>query len=492
MISTNLRHFCLLSVLLLIPVRHFAQAKQGKALADSLYAALPGMASDTNKVKALVKLSKSLYSTDPAKGIQYGQEAIQLAQKLKWAKGEATAQIAKGANYEQRSDLVNALKCYFAALKQYEQINEKRGIASANWGIGNIYNVQKNYDRSLEYQAKALTTYRQLGDKHGEASLLGNMANNYMMSGRYDKARELYLRALAMDKETGDPTAIATELHNIGSIYFKSADYLSALKYYDEARRIINADNAPILLGRTLGNMGSCYLKIVIDSVADITDSLVPQTREATLDLGITYILQSVALSSKLGDMEQLYNCYNDLAEAFNYKHDYQKANEYLVKKYEYRDSVFSTDKSSIISQLEAQQAADEMHLKEKDMQILKLRSQVYIISIILLVFIIAIGVVRISRQRKTNRQLSAEKERHLERIDSQNKILEHIAHIQSHNLRASVTNILGLARLFNTEHPEDPHNAEIIDNILQAASKMDKDIIEVVSRENKLRKEKG
>ena len=491
MISTNLRHFCLLSVLLLIPVRHFAQAKQGKALADSLSEAIPAMANDTNKVNALIKLSKTLYTTSPEQGIKFGQQALQLAEEQKWIKGQAAANIAIGANHEQRSDLTKALASYFAGLKLYEQLKDKKGIASAFWGLGNIYNIQKNFIKSLDYQFKALATYRQLGDKRAESSLLGNIANNYLASGNYDKALDYYMQSLHLTEKVGDPIALAVEFHNVGSVYFKKEDYLPALVYYDKVRKTVTSEDAPDLYARSLGNMGACYLKIVMDSLNITADSLIPTTKEAILNTAIDYIQRSIKLGNQTGDVEQLYNGYNDLAEAMAYNADYKAAYDCLVKKYEYRDSVFSNDKGAIIAQLEAQRAADELNLKEKDVQILKLRSQVYITSIILLVFIIAIGVVRISRQRKANNQLSAEKERHLERIDSQNKILEHIAHIQSHNLRASVTNILGLARLFNTEHPEDPHNAEIIDNILKAASKMDKDIIEVVGRENKLRKEK-
>jgi tetratricopeptide (TPR) repeat protein len=476
-------------LLLFCPLQALAQPKTGKALADSLLQVIPHMANDTNKVNALVKLSKALYTTSPEQGVKYGQQALQLAEEKKWIKGQGAANIAIGANYEQRSDLTKALANYFAGLKLYEQLKDKKGIASAFWGLGNIYNVQKNFVKSLDYQFKALATYRELGDKRAESSLLGNIANNYLMSGNYDKALEYYMQSLPMKEKIGEPIAIAVELHNVGSVYFKKENYLSALVYYDKVRKTVKPDDAPGIYARSLGNIGACYLKIVMDSLNIENDSLVPPTKEGVLNMAIDYIQQSIKLGSQTGDIEQLYNSYNDLAEAMAYKKDYQAAYNYLIKKYDYRDSVFSTDKSSIISRLEAQRAADEVTLKEKDMQILKLRSQVYIISIILLVFIIAIGVVRIARQREANRELSQEKERHLERIDSQNKILEHIAHIQSHDLRASVSNILGLAKLFNEEEPTDPHNAEIIHGILQVASKMDKDIIDVVNKENQLRK---
>ncbi len=479
-------------LMLFCPLQVLAQPKTGKALVDSLLLVIPQMANDTSKAGALIKLSKALYTTDPASGITYGQQALQLAENKKWIKGQAGADIALGVNYEQRSDVTKALASYFAGLKLYEQLKDKKGIASAFWGLGNIYNMQKNYGKSLEYQVKALATYKELGDKRAESSLLGNIANNYLMSGNYDKALEYYKQSLPMKEEIGEPIGMAIELHNVGSVYFKKQDYLSALVYYDKVRKTVTQEDAPGIYARSLGNMGACYLKIVMDSLNITNDSLIPPTKEAVLNKAIDYIQQSIILGKQAGDMEQLYNCYNDLAEAMAYKKDYEAAYRYVEKKYEYRDSVFSNDKGNVIAQLEAQRAADELNLREKDMQILRLRSQVYIISIILLVFIIAIAVVRIGKQRRANQELSDEKEKHLLHIDSQNKILEHIAHIQSHDLRASVSNILGLAKLFNEEEPEDPHNGEIIQGILQVASKMDKDIIDVVNKENQLRKENG
>lgn len=462
----------------------FAQQLQGKALADSMVGELPRTKSDTNKVKLLVALSKTVYASDPARGLHYASEALELAQELKWVKGQASAQVAMGVNYEQRSDLANAINCYFSGLKLSEQIDNKKGIASSCWGIGNIYNVQKNYTKSLQYQLKALEIFRQMGDNRSVSSLMGNIANNYLMQNQLDKALEYYLQSLPMKEEAGDPLGLSITLTNIGSVYFKKAEYPQAIHYYARSLSKISIEDAKSLYGRTLSNMGACYLKIAMDSIKTSPDTLIPQSPTTDLQKGMELIEQAIKISSETGDVEQLYNSYNDLSEAQQFAGDYKTALVNREKAIKFRDSIFSQETNIKITQLEAQR---EMDLKEKDVQIVRLRSQVYIVSIVLLVFLISIAITRFVQQRRESMRLSAENELHERRISSQNRILEHIAHIQSHNLRSSVTNILGLSHLFNHEDYSDPVNAEVVTGIAQVVTQMDKDITRVVKEENDL-----
>lgn len=307
------------------------------------------------------------------------------------------------------------------------------------------------------------------------------------MMGSLDTSLRYYLEALPIKKELGEPVSIAITLTNIGGVYFKKSDYATAIHYYNDVLNFINQQDAKNVYARALANMGAGYLKIAMDSVVVAHDSLIPSGYVANLQKGEECIQKSIPLSYEAGDVEQLYNSYNDLSEAQERLGDYKNAIESYRNSVKFRDSVFSEENKVKITEMEAKR---ELDIKEKDMQIIRLRSQVYIISIVLLVFVIAIVVVRLQQQRKHNETLSEEKTRHLQRISSQNRILEHIAHIQSHDLRSSVTTILGLSKLFNQENPADPHNIEIINGITEVATRMDQNITEVVNQENKLMKD--
>ena len=77
------------------------------------------------------------------------------------------------------------------------------------------------------------------------------------------------------------------------------------------------------------------------------------------------------------------------------------------------------------------------------------------------------IGVSCISRD-------ITEHQNYLKKIEGQNEKLRKIAWIQSHEVRAPVASILGLAQLFNKEDVTDPLNADIIDKIQEATLSLD------------------
>jgi PAS domain S-box-containing protein len=62
----------------------------------------------------------------------------------------------------------------------------------------------------------------------------------------------------------------------------------------------------------------------------------------------------------------------------------------------------------------------------------------------------------------------------YLKRIEKQNAKFKEIAWLQSHEVRAPLSNIMGLAALFNFEDASDPDNAEIMRMISEASTRLD------------------
>lgn len=461
--------------------------KQGQALIDSLKGELTKAAEDSNKVKLYIDLSNAVHLADPGAGVQYSTQALQLAEDIKWIKGQARAQVSLGVNLNQRGELGEAMKHYSRGMELFEQLHNERGVAQASWGMGNIYNVQKNYPKALEYQFKALALYSRTGDKQSSSYIMGNIANNYMMMEKYDTALLYYQRSMDYKREVGDERGEAVDLMNVAAVHFKRNELNAALRNYHIALSKMDTAADKILYARMLSNSGSCYVKSVVDSVAMQPDSLVPADKTSMLLKGIDLIKNGVRLSYETGDVEQLYNCYNDLAEAYRYLGEYKLALESADLAHKYQDSVYSQENNLKIAEVESKL---KLNLKEKDVQIARLRSQVYIICIGILLVVVALVVVKIIKQARSNKKLADEKTRHVGYINAQNRILERISHIQSHDLRGSVTNILGFLELYNNDQPGDPNNEELIKGITAAAKKLDRSITEVVKEENQLMKD--
>lgn len=477
----------LILFLLLICSTVIGKEQKGRDRVDSLNRELDLCTADTGKVKLYIELANAVHLADPGEGLVYAGKALELANNKNWQLGQARAHISLGVNYNQRGELENAMEHYCAAIKLYEKLGNQKGIAQSCWGIGNIYNLQKNYKRALEYQFRALHLYEQLADQRSASYILGNIANNYLMLNAFDTALAYYDRSLAYKKATGDIHGEIIDLTNIGAVYYKKNDPAKALQNYDSALRKIDSVADRVLYARTLANTGACLVKIGTGDIDLRPDRLIPPTKEQCLDKGIGLVRHGLLLSEQVGDVEQLYNGYNDLHVAYRKKGDYKAAMESAELADRYRDSVFSGESHARIAEIESKMKLD---LKEKDIQIAKLRSQVYIICIGILLMIVAIVVIKIIRQARSNKKLSDEKDRHVGHINAQNKILERIAYLQSHDLRGSVTNILGFLELYNHDNPADPGNVELMKGIIIATRKLDNSITNVVKEENKLMKD--
>ena len=118
---------------------------------DSLKQELATAKEDTNKVWLLVDLSSRYRWSYPDSGILYAQQALQLAQKLNFTRGEIGAY---GTFHEIFSGKGNYPKALEASLKELE-LSEKSGdstyIVWAYAGIGAVYYYSNDYERALYY-----------------------------------------------------------------------------------------------------------------------------------------------------------------------------------------------------------------------------------------------------------------------------------------------------------------------------------------------------
>ncbi|MFI5139674.1 MAG: histidine kinase dimerization/phospho-acceptor domain-containing protein, partial [Sphingobacteriales bacterium] len=67
--------------------------------------------------------------------------------------------------------------------------------------------------------------------------------------------------------------------------------------------------------------------------------------------------------------------------------------------------------------------------------------------------------------------------------VKDQNKKLQEIASISSHELRRPVATILGLVDLFDRENPDNPLNKEIISHLDSTAKELDEVIHSIVEK---------
>jgi PAS domain S-box-containing protein len=78
----------------------------------------------------------------------------------------------------------------------------------------------------------------------------------------------------------------------------------------------------------------------------------------------------------------------------------------------------------------------------------------------------------------------------HLLQVEEQNKKLMEISWMQSHEVRAPLSSIMGLISLFNRNNPSDPKNIQVLELMDVATKKLDDVVREIVAKSNKARLE--
>src|ERR1041385_6898605 len=236
---------------------------------DSLFALLKITIDDTNKINVLNNLVFKLNNSNPDTALILGQQAITLAQKLSWKKGEANAWSNLGINYRHKSEFQKSLSCFNTAIDIVTSLEKtapssdsallKMREATYYSGIGLVYTDEGDYPKALEELFKALKINEAQSDKKRIPITLGNIGNVYYFQKNFSTSLDYYSKALAMAEETNYKTEIARNLGNIGNIYFNKKDYPKALDYGLRATKMNEEMGNKINLSANLGNVGNVY-----------------------------------------------------------------------------------------------------------------------------------------------------------------------------------------------------------------------------------------
>jgi hypothetical protein len=111
---------------------------QGQSVIDSLLALLTKSKEDSGKIKLFERLSAAYYPISPDTGIIFGNDALKLAQKVKWEKLIGRSYNSIGVNYWAKSDYILAMEYYLKALKHGEQQKDSSLITAALGNVGTI------------------------------------------------------------------------------------------------------------------------------------------------------------------------------------------------------------------------------------------------------------------------------------------------------------------------------------------------------------------
>ncbi len=162
-------------------------------------------------------------------------------------------------NYMDMGNYPRALDYYFEALKISEATRDSVMIATTLGNIGIVYTEQGYTEKALDYYFKALKVDEELDNKSGISINLGNIGTVYSDAGEYAKALGFYLRALPLEEEFGEKDGVALLLGNIGLVYESEKEYEKALEYYFKALAIGKEGGNATTVAVQLRAIGTLY-----------------------------------------------------------------------------------------------------------------------------------------------------------------------------------------------------------------------------------------
>ncbi len=493
----SLRFVKLISLLLLLalPSTLFARKRTGE-LIDSLIHALPKTDVDTIRIQILATISNSYWLDTPDKGIEYGLQALALAEKTGWKRGIAGSNFALALNYRFKGEYAKALERCQQSLAVWTQLDKKKKIGEVYFTMCMIYIDESSYPQALEYGLKSLSTAESIGDSiylcrdltnigiiyedlgnhqkalefhnramriyeiqrdsSGIAIGLSNIALVYKGEGDYRKAVQMNFEAMAINERERNTLSVAKNLGDIGDAYKEMKEYSKALEYLFKALKINQDKENKAGAAEKLQNIGETYLAIASDSVHKTKeDGLISGSRQQNLQSAINYLSQAAAIHKDIGNIKDLSENYHDLATAEQLSGNYKDALQNHLLYTASRDSFSSLERNRQVSELET-----KYETKEKDRQIAsqnrliaydrKINLSLALCSCLFL----ALGIIVFVNQRKTSRlnKLITTQKTELERL---NAVKDRIFSVISHDLRTPVNSLVSFTQLL--EHGNIP-----------------------------------
>jgi len=210
---------------------------------DSLARKLPVEEIDSNRVKLMWLMSDASNMYDPDTSIQLAQQALFLAQKIKYTEGESRSLGVLAVAFRQIGNYQKALEFFLKKLQIEENRNNPRNLASVLINIGIQYVYLEQYDEALSYYKRADEVIITHHVEDMEYYINNNLGDVFERLNINDSAFLYFSRSLAIATKMNDGDLMGTSMVGFGHIYLKQKNYNLALQYYKEGLSYLHAAN---------------------------------------------------------------------------------------------------------------------------------------------------------------------------------------------------------------------------------------------------------
>ncbi|OQP47200.1 hypothetical protein A4H97_06750 [Niastella yeongjuensis] len=373
---------------------------------DSLKKLLPAQREDTNKVKLLNSLASTYYQSGKDSIYYYAEQAVQLAKKISYRKGEARGEAHQASYYRMQGEYTTAVNKLLHSISINEEQHDLIAAGDRYLDLSQVYKDMVGATSTLEYINKgvaysqyAYNLFNGLHDTLGMVESLNQSGILYRDRAKikgqekyYDAAFATYLKAVAMVERSGiNKGALSKLYNNISQVYNEYwKDYKKALEYLLKAEALNS--NAHNLNGLSFnyGNIALAYTKL-------------NQPAQSLL-----YSRKMLATARLLNMPERLRNAYNSMYNSFAATKRYDSALYYYKQADVLDDSLNNVAKTNevIALQTKFETGKKESEIKRLHTDTLAKNRQIGFLVSALVIFALLAGCMvwlyyRIRKQRQ-------------------------------------------------------------------------------------------
>lgn len=427
--------------------------KQGLELIDSLKTQLTTAVDDTNKVLLLGKLSFESRHFDTESGIQYGEQSLELAEKLEWNKGIAAALNDLGTNYAIRGTYPKALDYFIKSFDKFTKIKNQAMIAALANNIGWIYMNMDNPDKAILYYKKALVINIKLHDIKGQSLNYGNLGIIRSSKTFYKEGIDYFTKALEIDTQLNDKDAIARDYINIAANKLLMNEFCESLDFGFKALAVSNKIKSTYNQANSHKMIGDCFLALCKDSIKVPTDcKYFSQNKKEILQLAKQHLLESYKLYEQINDLRSVSDASLSISKMYEKMGDSKNALEFYKNYSSNKDSVYSKDNSLKIANLEkineVTQRDNEIKIKNIELKNKNIQLLFQLLISILILVAAALITFFFYKKQKAQKIINIELDHKNAKLAELNATKDKFFSIIAHDLRGPLSGFLKLTEV--------------------------------------------
>jgi len=216
---------------------------------------------NSEKSRIMADLAWSVKYSDPAKAVQLGMEAMDLARSSGEPSVFPRASMAIAMGQLHMSHFEEAEKAGLAGLQHYKDEESLPGIRHALNVLGSIYSHWGKLGPALDNYLESSRVDRQLSSTP-DPGIMSNIGSVYMRLGDYEKALDYFLEVSEIAAGMEGPADLkAAASLNLGEVYRSMEMYDEALERYQQGCEVCRSNDMKSYLATTCVNIGNIYVE---------------------------------------------------------------------------------------------------------------------------------------------------------------------------------------------------------------------------------------